>query len=278
MTDEKPEKEMPVIPSEGSVILCKVPSEYNRSILNTLQKKEDFKVLYNHFSQQGLRFITERVKSVVYAMHPSSGQGGISGPVMLIIVPSFKPFKPESPSHTAVSLVSLQYGDETSHTIAVEVLVSHRPWRVENFTLHTTDMNGNIISVNIERELLEKGSEKDIVKYISETLESSSTMAKGVKILPVLSPRNSVEVATTVFKELVTDRYAKHLYPPDGLSELLRDDNIVAKFASSGVMLAKKRLPICSSSTSCNGCTSTSTSIIPISIPQPRVGEPPVEA
>jgi hypothetical protein len=76
-------------------------------------------------------------------------------------------------------------------------------------------------------------------------------------------------LAAGVFSELVNDRYARPLYPPGAISNLMRDTVLVQKWSAAQRVrynAALSRIPICSSSSSCNGCTSTSTSIIKIEI------------
>ena len=81
-----------------------------------------------------------------------------------------------------------------------------------------------------------------------------------------ISSHDRDEFSSYVFKTLIKDEYASPLYPPKGIKSLLRDTSLVQKWSAAQYLRYSDALfsiSFCSSSsTSCNACTSTSSSCV----------------
>ena len=93
-------------------------------------------------------------------------------------------------------------------------------------------------------------------------------------VVPGMEEKDMVNLASLVYRKLITDRLVSPAYPPEALQSLLRDASLVEKWSltqalrygnlqvAGGALVALKAGT--SSSTSCNGCSSCSTSVLPV--------------
>lgn len=224
-----------------------------------------FQKFYQHFTQQGLQFVPERVQ---LAMGVRSSQRGValppSLPFLLAIVPSFRPFDRNARSHEAASIVVLRERRVNS-VLASSVLVGHRPFQIESFSILEADRTGKLVSRSINRAQLTALSPDQLARVLGPPdLRPSRTEGE----VPVPSESDALSLASLAYRNLLLDNFARPLYPPAGLQTMLADTSLVQKWAlvnrrryqdgDSGLGISL----CCSSSTSSNACTSSSSSTI----------------
>ncbi len=211
--------------------------------------------LYEYFTAQGMNLIPERAKVCIYLDQATCETGA------LLIWPTFKAFPAGAASHEAASIIAVGKDGNFGGALASHVLVNHNPFQLQKFTLFEIDPNTG--------ELVQRSASRDQVRSFST--DELAHMLGPVAVTPAAAPLPSMmqsdlpRLAAGVFSELINDSYARPLYPPGAISNLLRDTVLVQKWSETQRLrysAALRSFPICSSSSSTNACTSTSTSII----------------
>jgi hypothetical protein len=216
-------------------------------------------LLMSRLERAGFRFIPERIRAFSAVSSPRSPKpAGI-----LCIAPSFKQFPSTAPSHEAWSIVSLYNG--CIHTVfAAGVTVDHSTWQISRYTILEFAPSGDLYERSIPRDILRAGPQA-----IAAELG-----------LPIVDPQqwhpafaapdieSAVQLSTALFREWINDRYARPLYPPGAIPRLLNDAPLMEAVAQAHTLRYKQAtgsITWCTStSTSCNACTSCSTSTFTI--------------
>jgi hypothetical protein len=231
------------------------------------------------FKERGFEFFSDRARVFIY------GGDALSRPVPRLpdsvplfspnavgILPSFVDAKPEDPSHRAIG-ITVHHG---GYALAVETLVMHRPFKVVEFTVHEFDtrnlgevddllpyfLKAGTVTRTISARDLEALSETDLQKVLgAPPLDVEHVDQTGAAIGPADQPA----VVDYAFSAFLNDAIAKPLYGDDGIRELLLQTPLLEKLALVNFgrydEAVGMRAGCCSSSSSsCNGCSCTSTS------------------
>jgi hypothetical protein len=218
-------------------------------------------LLMSRLESVGLRFIPERIKAFSAVSSPTSPRpAGI-----LTIAPSFKPFAPTAPSHEAWSIVSLYNG--CIHTVfAAGVTVDHGTWQISHYTILEFDPSGDLYERGIPRGTLLAGPQ-------AIAAELGPPIVDPQQWHPAFADpdiESAVQLSTALFREWINDRYARPLYPPGAIPRLLSDaplmEAVVLAQAERYRQATRRPNLCCSTSTSCNACSSCSTSTIRIDL------------
>jgi hypothetical protein len=243
--------------------IVQLPPEYASKLYDSVFAKDrSFKIFQSRLSKDGMKFISSRARISVYMPPYDSISAREFAPVMLAIVPAISRINLKSESHTAVSIVAMAYNNKVGMTYVTKVIVGHNPFRTLSFSVMDLDRNEKLIERTVERKDLEKGSAKEIARRFG----GPTFVPKKHKIIPALSEKDVQQLSAKVYHEILTDSYERGMYPPEAIRGLLADTPLVRKWSliesirHSGVFKAK---PGTSSSTSCHGCSSTSTSVWP---------------
>jgi hypothetical protein len=246
----------------GTLVLLptQVAADYMRQ---RLLPDPTFQTFYQHFTQQGMQFVPERVQ---LAMGVRPSQPGVplppSLPFLLAIVPSFRPFDRNAPSHEAASIIVLRERQVNS-VLASSVTVAHRPFQIASFTVLELNRTGKLVSRSINRTQLTALSAEQLARVLGPP-DLRPTASDGE--VPVPAENDALSLASLAYRNLLLDNFARPLYPPAGLQSLLADTSLVQKWA----LINRRRyqqgdsglgFSLCtSSSSSCNGCSSSSSS------------------
>lgn len=248
--------------AEGNII--QLPAEHATKLFESVfLKNRTFKVFHSKFSKDGIKFVPERVRISVYMPPTDSLSTKRFAPVLLAIAPGISKIDLKSDSHTAVSIVAIAYNDQVGLAYAVKVIVGHNPFSTRSFIIMDLDRNGKIIERIIDRTELQKKSPKEIARKVG----GPTFVPKGRTIIPALSGEDVEKLSAKIYREILTDSYEKGMYPPEAIRSLLGDTPLVRKWSlveSARHYKIFAARPGTSSSTSCNACTSTSTSVLPI--------------
>jgi hypothetical protein len=243
--------------------IVQLPVEYATKLLGSVfMKDRNFKKFHKRLSQDGMKFIPERARISIYIPPTDSLSSKQFAPVMLAIVPGISKIDLEGESHMAVSIVAMAYNNIVGMVYAAKAIVGHRPFRTLSFIIMDLNKNGKIIERSIDRAELQNGSPKEISRKVG----GPTFLPKKRVIVPALSENDVRQLSTKIYREILTDSYERGMYPPEAIRSLLADTPLVRKWSlvesirHSRVFAAK---PGTSTSSSCNGCTSTSTSIWP---------------
>jgi hypothetical protein len=223
-----------------------------------------FQTLKTYFENQNMDFIYERAQ-VFVAVNTDDVNGlpQSSLPFCIGVVPTFESFDfNNSPSHNAASIVGY-VTDNAATFIGVEVSVNHSPLELASFKLVEINQNGGIETNIVLRSQVN-----------SETPEALAN-ALGVPDINILDWNLSLAttniadtsaLASMAFNNIINDSYASGLYPIGGVQRLLNDNTLADKFSLAirqRYSDAIDSIMVCTStSTSCNGCTSSSTSSV----------------
>jgi hypothetical protein len=218
-------------------------------------------LIMSSLERDGFQFIQERIRAFSAVSSRSSPRpAGI-----LSIAPSFKPFPPTAPSHDAWSIVSLYNG--CIHTVfAAGVTVDHSTWQISRYTIREFDPSGNLYERSIPRDILREGP-RAIVERLGLPRVDPQQWHKGFAAPDIDS---AVQLSTALFREWINDRYAQPLYPPGAIPRLLNDAPLMEAVVQAQWMryqlATRSTTKCCSSSSSCNACTSCSTSTFTVEI------------
>ncbi|MEM2002600.1 MAG: hypothetical protein QXT77_08155 [Candidatus Methanomethylicaceae archaeon] len=213
--------------------------------------------LFRQLEADGFTFYPDRVKAFLTIATPPDREPRPSG--TLTVVPSFKPFSPTAPSHTAWSIVNL-YNGCIDTTIVGGVVVDHSTWQLSGFIILEFSPDGALIKRSVPREIVSRGVDATVAALGLPSVDPRQWDPRfGVpdeSQLPTL--------ASYIYESLLRDRYASPLYPPGAISRLLRDTPLIQTYVQANVVrygIALRNSTLCTStSTSCNACTSTSSS------------------
>jgi hypothetical protein len=228
-------------------------------------RSRPFKTLIDTFSSRGLQFFFERSKVFLYAnalAGPKSERCddsddqpfGLSANLMGII-PSFVTARACDDQHLAVGIVVHGAGG----AVATSVEVQHRPFQVARFTLHEPNADGIH-----ERSVTTAELATLSVDAIAERLGK-------VTVRPEEFPPNSAppsvqqreQMIAASLEQILADPFAAPLYRPEGPGSLLAQLPLIQKFSAANAARFTSGgggfdLCLATSSSCCNGCTTTS--------------------
>lgn len=226
-----------------------------------------FQTFYQYFSKQGMRFIPERAQVLMYVQQPTSENAAVSSPAILAIVPSFREFKASDRSHEAVSIVGVYHGDRVGGVYATHVNAQHNPFKVASFSmLEIDEQKQRIVWKRVDRDTLSEVSERELATKFRPPIPPEPDDRRRVQAFPALAEQDMVNLTADVYRTILSDRYARPLYPFTGYRSLLNDTQLIQRWslvqrARYSNLVSQLAAGSCSSSsTSCNGCTCTSTS------------------
>lgn len=228
-------------------------------------RSNPFKTLVDLFSSRGLQFYFERSKVFLYvnALTPpknepcdeTAGQPfGVSANLMGIL-PSFVAARRCDDQHVAVGIVVHGAGG----AVATSVKVQHQPFQVVEFTLHELTGDG----VN-ERTVTTAELATLSVDEIAERL--GKVTVRQDQFPPNSAPpsvRQREQMIAGSLEQILADPFASPLYRPDGPRTLLAQLPLVQKFSAANAARYTAGsggfdLCLATSSSCCNGCTTTS--------------------
>ncbi len=253
---------------EGTVMM--LPKAHSARLMETsFSANPTFAAFYDHFRGRGMRFYPDRVKAAMYVPPAPAGAPFAVSPVLLAIVPAFIPMSLKKPSHEVASISVVCQGDRLG-AIATQVTVGHDPFSLLSFSIGELDRAGNVVWNSVERSGLERVS----AARLATNLGTPSFDAARQILVPNLDKANLLAIVSQVYRALITDRRVNPPYRPVAIQRLLRDTSLVEKWATmqsvrygavafSGSRLARGVTAGTSCSTSCQGCTSSSTSVLP---------------
>jgi hypothetical protein len=227
-----------------------------------------FQTFYQYFSKQGMRFIPERAQVLMYVQQPTSENASVSSPAILAIVPSFREFKASEPSHEAVSIVGVYHGDRVGGVYAAHVNVQHNPFKVASFSmLEIDEQKQRIVWQRVDRDTLSEIPERELATKFRPPIPPEPSDRRRVQAFPALAEQDMVNLTADVYRTILSDRYARPLYPFAGYRSLLNDTQLIQRWslvqrARYSNLVSQLAAGSCSSSSSsCNGCTCTSSSV-----------------
>jgi hypothetical protein len=198
------------------------------------------------FEQQKYQFILERAR--VYVV----------GNQTLAIMPSYIPAKRTDASHRSVSISISSAG-----TVAAGALISHSPqFEVTEFTIYDLDAAGALIGTTISASDLTSAAPDQLVQKlrtpaVKPSFTTSNLSGAGAADLD--------KIGDMFYRQVIADKYASPLYPPDGVRSMLAQVPVIQKFSevagmyySRGVGINAAKATIACTSTSSNACTSCS--------------------
>lgn len=219
-----------------------------------LTSNKKLATLKEHFDRQGYDFVLERVKVFVLAKGP-----GVEKSYSVALLPSLVTAKRADPSHSAVTIVA----DSLGIAFAGGATIQHNPFQITEFRVFDL-AQGNSVSVNSisSKELAAISPQK-----AADLLGAVKGDGPGVQLSEEAAAKNEI-LASTLFREWINDRFAKPLYPEEGLRALLGQGPLTDKFAAAvalrlskggvgGLCAAGVPIFLCSSCSS-NACTSSS--------------------
>ncbi len=243
-------------------LIADLPPDFTQAFWTQVVRPDQrVELLMSSLESAGFQFIPDRVK----AFSAVSGVDSPSPAGILSVAPSFRPFAPTDPSHEAWSIVSLYNG--CIHTVfAAGVTVDHSTWQISRYTILEFDPSGNLYERSIPRRTLAAGPQA-IAAELGPPIVDPQQWHPAFAAPDIES---AVQLSTALFREWINDRYARPLYPPGAIPRLLNDAPLmeaVVRAQARRFQQAARRITICcSTSTSCNACTSCSTSTFSINL------------
>jgi hypothetical protein len=243
-------------------LIADLPPDFTQAFwTQVVGRDERVGLLMSSLERDGVRFIPERVRAFSAVSDPDRPKpAGI-----LTIAPSFKTFAPKDPSHEAWSIVSLYNG--CIHTVfASGVIVDHSTWQISRYTILEFDPSGKLYKRSIPRDILREGP-RAIAERLGLPEVDPQQWHEGFAAPDI---KSAVQLSTALFMEWINDRYARPLYPPGAIQRLLGDVPLMEAVVQAQwvrYQVATRNITwCCSTSTSCNACTSCSTSTFTIRI------------
>jgi hypothetical protein len=258
----------PVQINEGTIMM--LPQGHSARLMESLLlPNPTFRAFYDHFQSHGMRFLPDRVKAAMYVPPTDSGGPFAVSPTLLVIVPSFVPMSLDGPSHEAASISVVSQGNRLG-AVATQVRVGHNPFAILSFSIGERDEGGKITWKQVDPTEVEKMSAVDLAKTLGPPFFDENRNER----IPNMSEKDMLNLATLVYRTLITDKGVSPPYPPAGLQSLIRETSLVERWTltqslrygtlnTSGTPVPMWSLACTSTSTSCQGCSSCSTSILP---------------
>lgn len=193
------------------------------------------------------------------------GDESMSNPFAIGVVPTFKNFDFGSETdHIAGSIVGL-VSKGVATFIGALATVNHDPLEVSSIKLIEVNPDETITETLVTRAQIQSESPEDLaVTMGSPNIDLSKWKLEGAATTNI---GDTSALASIAFNNIITDQYSSPMYPTGGVQKLLNDSTIADKFS----LAVRQRYQValfggfkacCSSSTSCNGCTSTSCSCL----------------
>ena len=268
------------IDHSGSNHYSQLPSDAAKNFYETrLVKDPLFQRYYNHYTDQGFVFIPERALLFMgVRWSPVPGATKVGEPYLLCILPSFKTFDhSKQPTHQAVSL-SIVRANNTNSVSAAVAHVSHDPFQITSLEYQLLFPPGvaagarPILSREVPRMVLETQPAEKLPVFFSERLgavSSAEMQARAANLEHVWGPSadEAATIASTALRQLLEDEYARPLYPPGAILNLLADTPLIEKWTSALVSATGRLGPVSGLGFSlctctcccCNGSCSCST-------------------
>jgi hypothetical protein len=248
------------VPRQG--LIADLPPDFTQAFwTKVVGPDERVKLLMSTLESAGFRFIPTRVKafSAVSRVDSPSPAG------ILTVAPSFRPFAPTDPSHEAWSIVSL-YNGSIHSVFAAGVTVDHSNWQISSYTVLEFDPKGVLYKRSIPRAILREGP-RAIAERLGLPIVDPQQWHKGFAAPDIES---AVQLSTALFREWINDRYAGPLYPPGAIPRLLNDAPLMQAVVQAHTLRYQQATGsstwCTSTSTSCNACSSCSTSTFTIDL------------
>lgn len=224
------------------------------------------KTLVNTFSSRGLQFYFERSKVFLYANaivppktepcdDTAANPFGVSANLMGIL-PSFVAARACDDQHLAVGIVVHGAGA----AVATSVKVRHRPFQVVEFTLHEPSGDG-IRERTVTTAELATLSIDEIAERLGKVTVRLDQLPPN-SAPPAVAQREQMIAAS--LEQILADPFASPLYRPDGPTTLLSQLPLIQKYSAANAARfvvggsVESSLCMATSSTCCNGCTTTS--------------------
>jgi hypothetical protein len=129
-------------------------------------------------------------------------------------------------------------------------------------TLMEMDTSGAITSTTVNRSDFTSLSVQAVAESLS-TVNYESSKLTQLRVQP--NPTDLAAIANISMGQFTSDSYAAHLYPTGALNLLLNDSSIPAMFSQAAALKTAANNSslriVCCTSTSCNGCSSCSSTI-----------------
>ncbi|MBG0829785.1 hypothetical protein HS041_18635 [Planomonospora sp. ID67723] len=215
------------------------------------ERSPDFRYLLSHFSDDGFEFVFSRAKVFLYAPAMENDDDVIA-PNLLGILPSFRPVRRDDPFHIAVGIAV----HNSNGVVATEVRVEHNPFYVSQWTLHEL-RDGKIISSAITNDELSEQSADEIASRFGRfKVDLGETRFRNAPP----DSRQIEQMLTVAFDQIINDSYARPIYPSEGIASLMSQTPQMVKFSTIQRLRYSNspRWLVATSSTCCNGCTTTS--------------------
>jgi hypothetical protein len=237
-----------------------------RFVESRFEQFQNFQLLKNYFTSKGMNFINER--SQIFIAVNSDDKNGVpqsSTPFCIGVVPTFESFDfKTTSSHNAASIVGY-VTDDSATFIGVEVNVNHDPLEIASFTLVEIDPNAEIVTNEVLRREVSLMTPEEIATALGVP---DIDISKWNLNLATTNIGDTSALASMAFNNIINDNFASPLYPSGGVQRLLNDNTLADKFSLAvrqRYSTAIGSIMVCTStSTSCNGCTSSSSSSISI--------------
>ena len=232
-----------------------LPTSKNLDVIKKqIENQKAYQVLKQSFEKQGFEFIVSRAQ--IYISYDNSKLN--INPSMFCIIPSLVPldFKKDA-SHKAVGIGVFINNDQYSF-IATEVLVNHKPYQIENYSLYILNENKNV-------ELFLSIPKKDLVNneinVVSRKIKDA-TIDEKLILKANIPEADFGHIIKNSLSNFLNDEFTKQ-YPSVYKNSMLKESALIEKF-SLAIALKKQTSAAKSSwscsSTCCNGCTTTSSS------------------
>jgi|GEM_PF-5296629 hypothetical protein len=241
-------------PCEGTMMMLK-PADGVAFMEKMLAKSVAFQTLRDHFvGTAGMTFILSRAKVFMWVA-PSMDTEAIPSPNILGILPSFKPVNASDLFHEAAGIVVHQNGG----AMATSVRVSHNPFLVTDFRSHEVDPDNlkQIHTQTISTAQLENLS----VQEAAAVMGPPKIFLRNIDVkAPTPSEADTKSMYNIALQMILTDAFARPLYPQEGLNSLLAQASLGAKLSSVHFQRYSSALSkgFYCSCTCCNGCTTSS--------------------
>jgi hypothetical protein len=257
--------------------IIQLPNEHAAEYLRKMySESSELAVLYDAFTNEGYQFYFERAKAFLFASPPAMITSGLIG-----ILPSFVEAHPEDAFHTAIGISALS--DQSA--VATRVTVEHNPFRVAKFELFGVvggqcQPLGALDTATIARMSIEQAVRALVgesaggrpskaakagrsSKTVNDTdgSEQSPDSAAATPSRIEISQSDAEAAIAAAYEQILSDDFARPLYPEEGYRALLAQTPLVQKWAliNSGRSIIALEFSTCGCSSSCcNGCTTSS--------------------
>jgi uncharacterized protein YqkB len=233
-----------------------LPSGKNLDVIkNQIENQKPFLALKKSFEEKGFEFIYSRSK--IFVTHDTARAN--ASPSLFCIIPSLVPLDlKKDPHHKAVGIVVFINNGKYAY-FATEVLVNHKPFQIENYTLY---------GFGADRKKPDKLFSVPRKQLASKSIKQISSGIKNVRIDQKRTINANIPEADFEFiikdslSDFLNDEFTKH-QPGSYKNSMLKETSVILKFSQAIAFKKQQSASLASwscSSTCCNGCTTTSCS------------------